>query len=210
MNDSMYSGGNAAPVKATVKWFSPKKGFGFVTPPTGGKDVFLHVSVVSNAGHDSLPDGTTIECIIGPGQKGDEIKQILSVDTSTAQERPRSFGGDEGGFRPRRNSYGDDGHDGGFRPRRNNFGDRDGGGFRERAPRPAPSGPASEMTGTVKWYNSEKGFGFVQPDNGNRDVFVHMSTLRRSGLQNLDEGQPVRMRVVQGAKGQEAESIEIA
>lgn len=206
------------PVKATVKWFSPKKGFGFVTAPGGGRDVFLHVSVVSNAGQDFLPDGTTIECVIGPGQKGDEVKQILSIDTSTAQERPRRFDGDgdDEGFRG-------GGGGGGFRPRRNNFGDRDGGGFggggggggfggggfRERAPRPAPTGPATEMTGTVKWYNSQKGFGFVQPDNGNRDVFVHMSVLRRSGLQNLDEGQTVRMRVVQGGKGQEAETIEI-
>jgi CspA family cold shock protein len=43
--------------------------------------------------------------------------------------------------------------------------------------------------GTVKWFNSQKGFGFIQPDNGNSDVFVHMSAVERAGMRNLNEGQ---------------------
>ena len=46
-------------------------------------------------------------------------------------------------------------------------------------------------TGTVKWYNDQKGYGFIQPDNGGKDVFVHVSALERAGLRGLSEGQKV-------------------
>jgi CspA family cold shock protein len=79
-----------------------------------------------------------------------------------------------------------------------------------RGPRPSYSGEASEMGGIVKWYNQTKGFGFITPDAGGKDVFIHASTLERSGLSQLSEGQTVRMQVVQGAKGPEARSIEVS
>ncbi len=51
-------------------------------------------------------------------------------------------------------------------------------------------------TGTVKWFNSQKGFGFIQPDNGNQDVFVHFSAVERAGLRGLNEGQKVSFDIV--------------
>jgi CspA family cold shock protein len=51
-------------------------------------------------------------------------------------------------------------------------------------------------TGTVKWFNSQKGFGFIQPDNGNQDVFVHISAVERAGLRGLNEGQKVSFDIV--------------
>jgi CspA family cold shock protein len=51
-------------------------------------------------------------------------------------------------------------------------------------------------TGTVKWFNATKGFGFIQPDNGGKDVFVHISAVERAGLQGLNEGQKIRYEVV--------------
>ena len=71
------------------------------------------------------------------------------------------------------------------------------------------TGPETELTGTVKWYKVDKGFGFVTPDGGDRDVFVHRSVVVAAGLQHLDSGQKVRMRVQSAAKGQEATSIEV-
>ena len=50
--------------------------------------------------------------------------------------------------------------------------------------------------GTVKWFNSEKGFGFIQPDDGTKDVFVHISAVERAGLQGLQEGQKVTFELV--------------
>ena len=50
--------------------------------------------------------------------------------------------------------------------------------------------------GTVKWFNGQKGFGFIQPDDGSRDVFVHISAVERAGMQSLNEGQRVSFEVV--------------
>ncbi len=52
------------------------------------------------------------------------------------------------------------------------------------------------QTGTVKWFNSQKGFGFIQPDEGGNDVFVHISAVERAGLRGLNEGQKVSFEVV--------------
>ena len=62
-------------------------------------------------------------------------------------------------------------------------------------------------SGTVKWFNPSKGFGFIQPSDGGKDVFVHISILSPSGVNRLAEGQPVTMQVVDTAKGREALSI---
>jgi len=52
-------------------------------------------------------------------------------------------------------------------------------------------------TGTVKWFNGQKGFGFIQPDDGGNDVFVHISAVQRSGLKGLDEGQRVNYEIAE-------------
>lgn len=55
--------------------------------------------------------------------------------------------------------------------------------------------------GTVKWFNSAKGYGFIQPDDGSKDVFVHISAVERSGLGNLAEGQKISFDVERGREG---------
>ncbi len=55
-------------------------------------------------------------------------------------------------------------------------------------------------TGTVKWFNSQKGYGFIQPDEGGKDVFVHISAVERAGLYSLNEGQKVSYEVVRSTK----------
>ncbi|MFC5788645.1 cold-shock protein [Agromyces tardus] len=62
-------------------------------------------------------------------------------------------------------------------------------------------------TGTVKWFNGEKGFGFIAPDDGSADVFAHFSAITGGGYRSLDEGQKVEFDVVQGQKGLQAENI---
>jgi cold shock protein len=63
-------------------------------------------------------------------------------------------------------------------------------------------------TGSVKWFNEAKGFGFIQPDDGSRDVFVHFSAIQTSGFRKLDEGQKVSFEVVDGAKGPNAQNVQ--
>jgi cold shock protein len=180
---------------ATVKWFNPEKGFGFVALSDGSGDAFLHANTLNQSGHNAVSPGATLRVRIGQGQKGRQVSEVLSVDESTAtptasRGAPRAPGG-----------YGDraGGGGGGF-----------GGGDRGGAPRRgAPTGPSVEMQGTVKWYNATKGFGFVAPAEGGKDVFVHASALQRAGVMQLAEGQTIWMDVVQGAKGPEAASIRI-
>ena len=65
------------------------------------------------------------------------------------------------------------------------------------------------MTGTVKWFNAEKGFGFITGEDGN-DVFAHFSQINIDGFKTLEEGQNVTFDVVEGEKGPQAENINIA
>ena len=156
------------PVRATVKWYNPDKGFGFVALADGPGDAFLHVSVVERSGHGSVPPGATLEVRAGPGPKGPQVTEILSVDTTTAlQEQPRRP-------RPERPAY------------------------------PPVDRPTVEELGTVKWYNATKRFGFISPDQGGKDIFVHASALGRSGVMGLAEGQRVAVDVAEGQKGPEA------
>ena len=62
------------------------------------------------------------------------------------------------------------------------------------------------VSGTVKWFNDTKGFGFIQRENG-ADVFVHYSAIQAEGFKSLKQGQPVMMDVIEGAKGPQAENV---
>jgi cold shock protein len=62
-------------------------------------------------------------------------------------------------------------------------------------------------TGTVKWFNEAKGFGFISPDDGSKDVFVHFSAIQTGGFKKLDEGQKVQFEVVDGPKGPNAQNV---
>jgi CspA family cold shock protein len=78
------------PVQAVVKWYNPDKGFGFVELADGSGDAFLHVSVVERSGHGSVPPGATLEVRAGPGSKGAQVTEIISLDASTTlQDQPR-------------------------------------------------------------------------------------------------------------------------
>src|SRR5215217_4721665 len=172
------------PQDATVKWFNPEKGFGFVEMADGSGDAFLHVRVVETAGQTEMQPGTKLVIRTAQGQKGPQVTEILEVDASTAEPaRPRFGGG---------------------------FGDRDRGPGPGGGGGPRFSGPPSEeQPGTVKWYNPAKGFGFIAVEDGGKDVFVHRSALMRAGLPDLQEGQRVIVQTVEGQKGREVASISL-
>ena len=64
-------------------------------------------------------------------------------------------------------------------------------------------------TGTVKWFNTTKGYGFIVPQDGGKDVFVHIRALEKSGLRSLEPDQRVRLTITMGQKGPQAETVDI-
>lgn len=152
-------------VDATVKWFNPSKGFGFVTLADGSQDAFLPMAILRRAGYEDVREGALITCEVGVGAKGPLVTNVLNIDNSTAVA-PRGDGPDR-----------------------------------------RPARPATTVEGAVKWFEPEKGYGFISPDGGGKDVFIHITALRRSGVNALGPGQRVRVDVVDGRKGLEADRI---
>jgi CspA family cold shock protein len=72
-----------------------------------------------------------------------------------------------------------------------------------------PQRQAGTLEGAVKWFEPDKGYGFIAPDGGGKDVFIHVTVLRRSGLTGLDPGQRVKVAVVDGKKGREADRVSL-
>ncbi len=181
-------------VSAQVKWFDPNKGFGFVTPDDGSGDAFLHASVVRAAGYEALTPGSTLVCDLGPGQKGPQVVVIHSVTEAPVPAAPARGRGRPG--QPARARQ----------PGRTGPAPRAG---RASAPVAAPP-PARirEIEGTVKFYNADKGFGFIVPDRGDKDIFVHESALRRSGLEALQPRVRVRVFARETERGAEADRVE--
>jgi cold shock protein len=164
-------------VEAKVKWFNAAKGFGFVTMSDGTPDAFLPMAILRRAGYDDVREGASITCEVGAGAKGPLVVNVLNVDNSTAVASSGGPGG--GGGR----SFGGAGSSGGG------------------------SRPAQSVEGAVKWFEPDKGYGFISPDGGGKDIFVHVTALRRSGVQTLGPGQRVRVDVVDGRKGLEADRV---
>jgi len=80
---------------------------------------------------------------------------------------------------------------------------------RSPADRDVPRASSGSLDGAVKWFEPSKGYGFISPDGGGKDIFIHITALRRSGLDGLEPGARVRVDVVDGKKGLEADRITV-
>ena len=146
-----------------VKFFNGQKGFGFIVRDDGGEDVFVHISAVEQAGLTGLAEGQPLGfTLVDRGGKVSATDLKIEGEPLPVTDRPRE---------PRE-------------PRAGGFGDRPGGG--DRGPQRQLTG--ERASGTVKFFNAMKGFGFIQRDDGQPDAFVHISAVERAGMSALNEG----------------------
>jgi len=183
----------------TVKWFNTAKGFGFIQPDDGGSDVFVHISALNQAGLDGLNEGDKVDYELEQDRRSGKLAatQITVTEHGVPSAAPRrSAGGFDrgdrgGGYGGGGGGYGGGGGGGYGGGRDRGFGGGGGGGDR---PRGTVAGSGS---GSVKWFNPTKGFGFIKPDGGGQDIFVHISAVEQAGLSGLNEGQTVNFDLEQ-------------
>ena len=164
-----------------VKFFNGQKGFGFVVRDDGGEDVFVHISAVEQAGLTGLAEGQPLGFTLV--DRGGRISATdLKIDgepmpvTDRGPPRDRDERGGPGGGGP--------------------------GGGGQGGPQRQLTG--EKATGTVKFFNAMKGFGFIQRDDGQPDAFVHISAVERAGMQTLNEGDRLEFELEVDRRGKYA------
>lgn len=167
----------SAPVKARLKWFNKTKGFGFLIPDgSPEEDAFIHITTLFEAGCEKIGEGAEFICQVVQGQKGLTVKSIVEILSDGDLSRPIELSDNPA---PDKNRSG-------------NSSDSD-----------TNSHDLQEIDGEVKWYRPEKGFGFVIPSDGKKDVFLHRKCLDEKGLDTIDSGRKLTMQVRNAPKGRE-------
>jgi len=163
--------------KGIVKFFNAQKGFGFIVRDDGGEDVFVHISAVEQAGLTGLADGQPLAfTLVDRGGRVSATDLKIDGEPMPVPERGP--------------------------PREDRYGDRGGGGPGGAG---APGQATGERTsGTVKFFNAMKGFGFISRDDGQPDAFVHISSVERSGMHNLAEGDRLEFELEIDRRGKTA------
>ncbi len=162
-----------------VKFFNAQKGFGFVVRDDGGEDVFVHISAVEQAGMVALAEGQPLGfTLVDRGGRISATDLKIDGEPMAVTDRGPPRDRDAGPGAPR-------------------GGDRDGGGAQRQL-------TGEKATGTVKFFNAMKGFGFIQRDDGQPDAFVHISAVERAGMATLNEGDKLEFELEVDRRGKYA------
>ncbi len=162
--------------KGVVKFFNGQKGFGFVVRDDGGEDVFVHISAVEQAGLTGLAEGQPLEfTLVDRGGRISATDLKIEGEPMPVEDRGPPRDRPERGGAP--------------------GGDRGG---------PQRQLTGEKASGTVKFFNAMKGFGFIQRDDGQPDAFVHISAVERAGMTNLNEGDRLEFELEVDRRGKYA------
>jgi CspA family cold shock protein len=167
--------------KGVVKFFNGQKGFGFIVRDDGGEDVFVHISAVEQAGLTGLAEGQPLEfTLVDRGGRISATDLKIEGEPMPVTDRgpPREDRGGPGG------GFGGGGGGGGGGPQRQLTGEK--------------------ASGTVKFFNAMKGFGFISRDDGQPDAFVHISAVERAGMVSLNEGDRLQFELEVDRRGKTA------
>ncbi|WP_036962310.1 cold-shock protein [Promicromonospora kroppenstedtii] len=215
--------------QGTVRWFDADRGFGFIDLGNEAEDLFVHASeIVGDDGPKQLREGQAVEFEVGEGERGPQARGVR-VTGDRAADAPLGVLGTVTWYEPAK-GYGFVTPDGGSAEVFVHSSAIVGGGVIAEGQRVAflvvdgEKGPQADHLlplgaeaaqsasdggdGTVSWYDDTKGFGFVAPDSGGEDVFVHVSGLGQ-GLTELSEGARVTYDVVDGDKGPNARNVQL-
>lgn len=218
--------------EGTVRWFDTDRGFGFIALGQGADDLYVHASeIVSNDAMKVLREGQVVEFEIGEGDRGPQARRVR-VTADQAADAPLGVLGTVSWYEPAK-GYGFATPDGGGAEVFVHSSAIVGGGVVSEGQRVAflvvdgERGPQADhllplgaqaaqqavasdgADGTVSWYDGDKGFGFITPESGDPDVFVHVRELA-DGLLGLDEGDRVAYDVVMSDKGPQARGVRLA
>ena len=180
MTDPISGPGAGPRISATAKWYDPAKGYGFLVPDDGSPDIYCGRAALAEVGLDILLAGATVTCETAPGRRGPEVSRILTIDFSTAAPRTAS-------------------------PVRPPAAGRIAAGSGAAHAGVAASG--RRVRALVKWFKTDKGYGFLEPEDGSADLFCHLSAVQASGRDTLPEGASVTCEIVQGDRGPQVSSI---
>jgi CspA family cold shock protein len=151
-------------IEATVKWYKPEKGYGFLSSGNDTEDIFLHFSVLDKYGCLNVKAGDRIICEVGSGNEGRRALDVLGIKFIS-----RELG---------------------------------------EAP-DVPQNYLDKLEGTIKWFNPFKKYGFVTPDDGLSDVFLHTSVLLKAGYKSIKPGVRILFNRIYSEGKYEVTSFEV-
>lgn len=170
---------NAKHIEASVKWYNPLKGYGFLSLGSNLAEVMIHFSALDKIGCPYIKVGDRVVCDLGCGNLGLYVSRVIEVKFSSPE--PRSLAHFiESHSRLKHRALGVDNIEN-----------------------------LKEAEGVIKWYNPDKGYGFISPQDGTKEIFLHFSVLRTVGYKTIMPGTRVLAKFSSSERGPEAHTLRV-